>query len=67
MFGLKWSLWPVPTWLAVENINAVFILTFYNGNNNMKHFQTVFITPQTCNNQFWLLIAANLALERCLG
>ena len=26
----KWSLWPVPTWLAVQKSKAVFLLTLYD-------------------------------------
>ena len=36
--GWKWSLWPVPTWLAVKQSKAVFLLTLNNSINDMKHF-----------------------------
>ena len=44
--GWKWSLWPVPAWLAVKRIKYVFLLTLYDSINDMKHFWTVCITPQ---------------------
>ena len=37
--GWKWSLWPVPTCLAVQQSKAVFLLTLNDGINDMKHFQ----------------------------
>ena len=55
--GWKWSLWPVPAWLAVQRSKAVFFLTLYYSINDMKYFLNVFITPQTCHSHFccWLL------------
>ena len=50
--GLKWSLWPVPTWLAVQRSKALFFLTIYDSINHMKYFQTVCITPQLCHSHF---------------
>ena len=53
--GWKWSVWHVPDWLAV----AVFLLTLYDGINDMKKSQTVCITPQPCHSHFccwWLPI-----------
>ena len=58
MFGLKWSLWPVPTWLVVQWRKSVFLRTLYYSINDMKHFQIVCIIPQPCHSHFcrWLLI-----------
>ena len=55
--GWKWSLWPVPDWLAVQLSKAVFFLIFYDNINDMKHFRTFCITPQPCHSHFccWLL------------
>ena len=55
--GWKWSLWPVPAWLAVQQSKAVFSLTLHVGINNMKQFRTVSIEPMTCHSHFccWLL------------
>ena len=36
--GWKWSLWPVPDWLAVQQSKAVFFLILYDSINDMKHF-----------------------------
>ena len=57
IFGLEWSLWPVPAWLEVQRIIAVFFLTLYDSINDMKYWQTVCITPQPCYSHFccWLL------------
>ena len=57
IFCWKWSLWPVPTWLAVQRSKAVFFLTLYGNINDMKHFWTVSITPQPCHSHVccWLL------------
>ena len=55
--GWKWSLWPVPDWLALQRSKAVFFLTLYDSINDMKHFWTVCITPYPCHSHFccWLL------------
>ena len=55
--GWKWSLWPVPTWLAVQRSKAVFFLIFYYSINDIKFFLNVLITPQPCHSHFccWLL------------
>ena len=55
--GWKWSLWPVPDWLAVQQSKAVFSLTLYDRINDMKLFRTVWITPQPCHSHFccWML------------
>ena len=37
--GLKWSLWPVPAWLALQRSKAVFLLTLYVSINDMKYFR----------------------------
>ena len=57
MFGLKWNLWPVPDWLAEQEIEDVFSLTLYVNINDMKYFRTVFITPQPYHSHIccWLL------------
>ena len=34
--GLKWSFWPVPTWLEVQHSKAVFFLTLNVSINYMK-------------------------------
>ena len=52
MFGLKWSLWPVPAWLEVQWRKSVFFLTSYVSINYMKHLQTVYIKPQPCHSHF---------------
>ena len=51
--GWKWSLWPVPTWLAVQRSKAVFFLNLHVSINDMKHFWTVCITPKPCHSHFW--------------
>ena len=55
--GWKWSLWPVPNWLAVQQSKAVLCLVLYNSINDMKYFLTVCITPQRCHSHLccWLL------------
>ena len=50
--GRKYSLWPVPAWLAVQRSKVVFFLTCYVIINDMKHFRTVSITPQLCHSHF---------------
>ena len=50
--GWNWSLWPVPTWLAVQQSKAVFLITLYDIMNNMKYLQTFSITPQPCHSHF---------------
>ena len=53
----KWSLWPVPAWLAVQWSKSVFFLTLYDSINDMKYWLTVCITPQPCHSHLccWLL------------
>ena len=55
--GWKWSLWPTPTWLAVQRSKDVFLLTLNVSINYMKHFWTVCIKPHPCHSHFccWLL------------
>ena len=55
--GRKWSLWPIPAWLAVQRRKAVFLLTLYDIINYMKHFWNVSITPQLCHIHYccWML------------
>ena len=53
----KWSLWPVPTWLAKQRSKAVFFLILYVNIKDTKHFWTVSIKTQLCHSNFccWLL------------
>ena len=53
----KWSLWHVPTWLAAQRSKAVFFMNLYYIINDIKHFLTVWITPQPCHSHVycWLL------------
>ena len=63
MFGLKWSLWHVPTWLTVQRSKAVFFMTLHVSINDMKHYWTVCITPQPRHRHFfcwWLPILHKL-------
>ena len=55
--GWKWSLWPVPTWLAVQRNKSVFFLTLYDFINDMKYFLNFCITPKPCHSHIccWLL------------
>ena len=55
--GWKWSLWSVPTWLAVQQRQCIFLLNLLVSINDMKHFWTFSITPQPCHSHFccWLL------------
>ena len=43
--GWKWSLWPVPIWLAVQPSKAVFFLILYDTITYMKRFWTSWFTP----------------------
>ena len=55
--GWKWSLWPVPTWLALQRSKSVFLNILYDIINDMKHFWTVCTTLEPCRSLFrcWLL------------
>ena len=55
--GWKWSLWPVPDWLAVQQSKAVFFLALYDSINDMKYFWNFSITPHPCYSHFccWLV------------
>ena len=55
--GWNLSLWPVPTWFAVQRIKDNFFLVLYDSINDMKHLWNVCITPQPCHIHFccWLL------------
>ena len=55
--GWKWSFWPVLAWSAVQWIKSFFFHILYGIIDDMKHFQTVWITPQPCHSHFccWLL------------
>ena len=65
--GWKWSLWPVPAWLAVQRSKAVFSLTLYDNINDMKYFQNCLHPTSALPQPFLLLISANLALAGFLG
>ena len=57
--GWKWSLWPLPTWLAVQRSKALMFLNIYDSIKDMKYCQTVLITAQLCHSHFccwWLPI-----------
>ena len=55
--GWKRSLWPVATWLEIQWIKDVFLLTLYDRIIDMKNFWTVCIIAQPCTSHFccWLL------------
>ena len=55
--GWKWSLWPMPAWLAVLRRQYVFSLTWHVIINYIQCFRTFCITPQPCHSHFccWLL------------
>ena len=55
--GWRWSLCPVPYWLAVQRSKAVFFLILYDSINDMKQFWNVCIKPQPCHIHYccWLL------------
>ena len=57
LLGWKRRLLPVPIWLVVQRIKAVFFLTSYDSINEMKKFCIVCITAQPCHSHFycWLL------------
>ena len=65
--GWKWSLWPVPTWLAVQQIKTVFFLALYYSMNDMKYFLNCLHHTSALPQPFLLLIGANLALAVFLG
>ena len=65
--GWKWSLWPVPAWLAVQQSIAEFILILYDSINEMKYFLNCVHHSSSVPQPFLLLIAVNLALAGCLG
>ena len=63
--GLTWGLSPVPAWLAVQQIKAVFFLTLYDSINDMKYFRNCRHHTSTLAQPCLLLIGANLALAGC--
>ena len=65
--GWKWSLWPVPDWLEVQRIKAVFFLAWYDSINYMKHLQNFLHHTSAVPQPYLLLIATNLALTGFLG
>ena len=60
--GLTWSLWPMPAWLAVQQIKAVFFLTLYDSINDMKYFRNCLHHTSAVPQPFLLLIGTNLDL-----
>ena len=42
----------MPTWLELQRSKAVFFLILYYSINDVKHFITVYITPQPCHSHF---------------
>ena len=66
-WGLKWSLWPVPIWLEVQLIKAVFSLTLYASINDMKHLRNCLHHTSAVPQPYLLLIASNLAQAGFLG
>ena len=67
IFGPKWSLWPVSTWLEVQRSKAVFFLSLYDSINDMKYFRNCLNYTSAVPKPFLLLIATNLALAGFLG
>ena len=65
--GWKWSLWPMPAWLEVQRIKALFFLTLYDSINDMKHLRIFLHHTSSVPQPFLLLIAANLAQAGFLG
>ena len=53
--GWWWSLWLLPTWLALHWSKAVFFLTLYYSINGMKQFSTVWIKPHSCHSHFFVV------------
>ena len=54
--GWKWSLWPVPVWLAVQQSKSVFLQTLYDSIHDINYLWTVCITPQLCHSHFCCLL-----------
>ena len=57
--GWKWSLWPVPALLVLQQSKYVFFLTLNDSINDKKYFRTLWITPQPCHSHlccWWLPI-----------
>ena len=65
--GWKCSLWPVPAWLEVQRIKAVFFLTLEDSINDMKYLRNCLHYTSAVPQPFLLLIAANLAQAGFLG
>ena len=65
--GRKWSLCPVPTWLAVQQIKAVFLLTLYDSMNVIKYIQNCHHHTSALPQPLLLVLAANLAPTGFLG
>ena len=58
--GWKWSLWPVPTWLALQRSKAVFFLTLYDIINDMKYYWNCLHHTSALPQPYLLLIATNM-------
>ena len=65
--GWKWSLWPVPTWLAVQRSIDVFFQTLYDNINDIQYFRTCLHHTSSVLQPIFFFIAANLALAGFLG
>ena len=50
--GWKWSLWTVPTWLAVQRSKAVFFLTLYDSINYIIYLLYVWSIPSRATDIF---------------
>ena len=59
--GWKWSLWPVPNWLAVQRSKYIFFLALYDSINDIKNLRNCLYQTSALPQPFYLLIAANLA------
>ena len=57
----------MPTWFAVKQSKAVFILTLNDSLNYMKYFRNCLHHTSALPQPFLLLIAANFALAGILG
>ena len=67
ILGWKWSLRPVPTWLAILRSKAIFLLTLYDSKNWFEILLKCLHYTSAVPQPFMLLIAANLALTGLLG
>ena len=67
VLGRKWSLWPVPAWLEVQQSKYVLFLMLYDSIDDINHFENYLNHTSAMPQPFLLLIAANLALAGVLG